>query len=72
MIERAITDNNLKSEYYLVNEYSAQSWEKFSLNNHGKIDGIVDSYIVEVHLIFERNERIISIEFKRQLTNTNK
>lgn len=71
MIERAITENDIKSEYYQAHETIAQLWEDYAIKNNGKIEGIVNSYIVEVKLLFARNGKSISIESLRQLTNTN-
>lgn len=71
MIERAITENDIKSEYYQEHEIIAQSWEDYAIKNNGKIEGVVNSYVVEVKLLFAINGKSISIESLRQLTNTN-
>ncbi|MBS2101227.1 hypothetical protein [Carboxylicivirga linearis] len=70
MIERAITEDELISKFYQRHERVAKSWENYAQINHGQINGIVNSYIIDVRLLFNRNGKNISIKTIRQLTNS--
>jgi hypothetical protein len=69
MIERAVTENDLISEFYQAHENVAKSWENYAQINNGQIEGIVNSYIMEADLSFLRNKKLVSIHTMRQLTH---
>ncbi len=71
MIERAVTSKDLKSKYYLHNERLAAVWEKFTEENNGEINGIVNSFILEFNLKWKASNLDFNVKGLRQLS-TNK
>ncbi len=69
MIERAITLKDKESRFYHHNEKLAQSWENFAKQNNGKIQGIVNSYILEVYIEYNIGEYGINIKLLHQLSD---
>lgn len=69
MIERAITSKDLKSKYYRHNERLASVWEKFTEEQNGNIEGIVNSFILEFNLTWKISATDINVKGLRQLSS---